>query len=115
MPITIRYIPKTRIEQLIAFLGLYCSLHRITLTSTNIELMACLIEYGISTSTRDFVIDQMKLFKTKGQYRNGLTALKKGGLLTKEEYRNGYKIIKDFQFDLSGDIDMAIRIEKAKL
>lgn len=117
MSLLIRYKPKTRIEQLIALISLYSALHKISVSDTNVTLMACLVQYGINSTTKDFVINRMKLFKTAGQYRNGLTALRNAGLLTKEEHKHSYKIIKDlsYEFNGNGDIDIAIKLEKATL
>ncbi len=117
MSLLIRYKPKTRIEQLIALISIYSALHKIQVSDTNITLMACLVQYGINNNTREFVINRMKLFKTLGQYRNGLTALRNAGLLTKEEHKHSYKIIKDlsYEFNGNGDIDIAIKLEKATL
>ena len=113
--VAIKYKPKTRIEQLSMFVSIYCALKSVVISDSCIQMAAVFIEYGINDKTKKFLMDDLKLFKTIGSYRNALTSLKNNGILVHDGYKNGYKLHQDLAKRDNEDIDLIIRIEKPKV
>ena len=115
MALAIKYKSKTRIEQLSMFVSIYCALKRVVISDSCIQMAALFMEYGINDKTKSLLIDDMKLFKTIGSYRNALTSLKHNGILLHDGYRNGYQLHPDLQKRNDEDIDLIIKLEKPQL
>ena len=115
MALAIKYKSKTRIEQLSMFVSIYCALKRVVISDSCIQLTAVFMEYGINEKTKSLLMDDMKLFKTVGSYRNALTSLKHNGLLIHDGFRNGYQLHQDLIKKGNEDIALLINLEKPQL
>jgi hypothetical protein len=113
MALIMKYKPSTHIEQLQMFVCIYCAIKNIRISDTGMLAIAIFMAYGINDQSHKLV---MRLKKQKMQsYRNLLTLLSKKNLLIRNVDDLGYVLHPEFNFTITKDIDLIIKIEKATI
>lgn len=89
----IKFTQKTsnKIEQAKALASVYCLLHSINLSDTDLTVLAYFIVYKITQSTKDLII-KSEILKNGDSLKNTISKLKSKGLIKKSLLKKEYLI-----------------------
>lgn len=85
---------KTKVDQYKVLIAIMCMMNDVTLSDTQMQVLAYFMYYGINDKTDQFIMES-GLFKNIAQLRNVKTKLLDKGFLVREDMYKTYKLNMD--------------------
>ena len=101
---------KNRVEQAKVFISIFCLLLGIKLSDTERTVLAYLICYKITQTTKDLIL-KSRILQTEASLRNTISKLKNSGFLKKDHKTKEYSITDSLNLSLDSVVGLLIKID----